>query len=324
MEQNPYLKQFPDLMAGKKMMYVHGFGSSAQSGTVKLLRTTFPETEVVAYDLPVEPHEAIILLRNACAREKPDLIIGTSMGGMYTEQLYGFDRICVNPAMQIADTMAAHGLTGKQSFFNPRQDGIQEFYVDKPLVKRYREVSEQRFSGTGGVCYGLFGDEDDVVDTFDMFSEHYPNSIRFHGGHRITDNTFMHYIVPVVRWIDDRQEHRQRPIVYIDFDTLADNHGHPASSMHKAYEMLIEHYEVYLVAPSPDKGGEKERWAEQYLSTPAWHRTIYTNQPGLLYGDYFVTRKAKGDYMATCVEFGSSEFKTWEEVISYFDMLGGQ
>lgn len=31
---NPYIKQFPDLMAGKKIMYVHGFLSSAQSGTV--------------------------------------------------------------------------------------------------------------------------------------------------------------------------------------------------------------------------------------------------------------------------------------------------
>ncbi len=33
---NPYIKQFPDLMAGKKIMYVHGFLSSAQSGTVKM------------------------------------------------------------------------------------------------------------------------------------------------------------------------------------------------------------------------------------------------------------------------------------------------
>ena len=29
--------------------------------------------------------------------------------------------------------------------FALRQDGVQEFYVDKALVKEYREVSEQRF-----------------------------------------------------------------------------------------------------------------------------------------------------------------------------------
>ena len=39
---NPYIKQFPDLMAGKKIMYVHGFLSSAQSGTVKMLQELMP------------------------------------------------------------------------------------------------------------------------------------------------------------------------------------------------------------------------------------------------------------------------------------------
>ncbi len=124
-------RQFPDVMKGKKIMYVHGFGSSAQTGTVHRMRAMFPNAEVVARDMPVHPAEAIDLLHRLCETERPDLIIGTSMGGMYTEQLYGFDRILINPAFQIADTMREHGLTGKQQFFNPREDGVQEFYVDK-------------------------------------------------------------------------------------------------------------------------------------------------------------------------------------------------
>ena len=63
MEQNPYKKQFPELMRGKRIMYVHGFASSAQSGTVGRLRETFPEADVVAFDLPVDPHEALALLK---------------------------------------------------------------------------------------------------------------------------------------------------------------------------------------------------------------------------------------------------------------------
>ena len=39
---NSYIKQFPDLMSGKKIMYVHGFLSSAQSGTVKMLQELMP------------------------------------------------------------------------------------------------------------------------------------------------------------------------------------------------------------------------------------------------------------------------------------------
>ena len=106
--ENQYIKQFPHLMEGKKIMYVHGFASSARSGTVGRLREMLPNANVVAFDLPVDPHEAIALLHRKQEEEQPDLIVGTSMGGMYAEQLRGTDRILVNPAVQIADTMGAH------------------------------------------------------------------------------------------------------------------------------------------------------------------------------------------------------------------------
>ena len=92
---NPYLKQFPELFKGKKVMYVHGFASSGQSGTVTRIREVLPNANVIAPDLPVRPEEAMALLHETCEREHPDLIIGTSMGGMYSEMLYGYDRILV-------------------------------------------------------------------------------------------------------------------------------------------------------------------------------------------------------------------------------------
>ena len=83
MEQiNQYIKQFPELMKGKKILYVHGFGSSGQSGTVDRIREVLPHAMVIAPDLPIRPQEAIDLLRRICTTEQPDLIIGTSMGGM--------------------------------------------------------------------------------------------------------------------------------------------------------------------------------------------------------------------------------------------------
>ena len=192
--ENPYIKQFPDLMAGKTVLYVHGFASNGQSGTVRRLQEVLPEARVIAPDLPIHPHEALALLHDVCQQEKPDLIVGTSMGGMFAEQLRGYDRICVNPALDIAETMRAHGLTGTQQFQNPRQDGVQEFYVDKALVKEYREVSEQRFQNMTDDdrqrVYGLFGDEDELVDTYDMFHEHYPQALYFHGEHRMNDRSF--------------------------------------------------------------------------------------------------------------------------------------
>ena len=331
--ENAYVKQFPDLMRGKTVLYCHGFASSGQSGTVTRLRTVMPNARVLAPDLPVDPHEAIALLHSICQQEKPDLIIGTSMGGMYTEQLRGFDRICINPALEIAETMKAHGMTGTQQFQNPRQDGVQEFYVDKALVKAYRDVSEQRFQGITPEdeqrAFGLFGDKDDLVDTIGIFSEHYSQYTRFHGEHRMDDKSYMHSVVPVIRWIDDKQEHRQRPIIYIGIECLTpsplqgDSEQKPLPSVQKAVRMLIEHYEVFFVAP-PVKYATTESWLYEYINVPAWQHTIFTPRRDLLYGDYLISRMKEGDTMATLLEYGSETFKTWDDIIEYFSRLGGQ
>lgn len=328
--ENPYIKQYPDLMSGKKVMYVHGFMSSAQSGTVKLLQELMPQANIIAEDIPLHPEEALTMLRKFADREKPDLIIGSSMGGMFTEMLYGYDRILVNPAFRMGDTMSS--MTGKQQFQNPRKDGVQDFMVTKGLIKEYSEICSHCFEGCEDEdkdrIFGLFGDKDPVVHTFDLFREHYPQAIYFHGEHRLIDKVAHHYLIPVIRWIDDRQNGKERPVVYIDYSTLHDSYNHPTSSMHKAYEMLIENYQVYIVADAPTNDHEYltkvQTWVEEYLSAPAWNHVIFTKQKNLLYGDYFIDTTPDENFMGTTIAFGSNEFKTWEEIITFFERLGGQ
>ena len=111
--------------------------------------------------------------------KKPDLIIGTSMGGMYTEMLYGVDRICVNPAFQMGTTISETNMMGKQVFQNPRQDGVQEVIVTKALVKEYKEITEKCFSQVTEEeqqhVFGLFGDADPFVHTFELFQRTLPS-----------------------------------------------------------------------------------------------------------------------------------------------------
>ena len=332
MEQtNPYIKQFPELMKGKKILYVHGFGSSGQSGTVTRIREVLPNATVIAPDLPVIPEEAITLLRQVCDAEKPDLIIGTSMGGMYTEMLTGYDRILVNPALQMGDTMKEHGMIGAQHFSNPRQDGVQDFIVTKALVKAYKEITEQCFTAVTAEeqahVWGLFGDEDTTVNTYDLFREHYPKAIRFHGEHRMNDQSFMHAVVPVIRWIDDCQEGRERPIIYIGIETLSDGYGKPRSSAQKTVRWLIETYQVYFVAAAPADEvyyAEMNEWLYEYVNVPADSHTVFTVRRDLLYGDYFIGMEESWSDMATHIHFGSDTFKTWDDIASYFARLGGQ
>ena len=330
--ENQYKKTFPNLMVGKKIIYVHGFMSAGSTHTAQILRDYMPQATVIAPDLPIHPEEAMELLRNLVKTENPDLIIGTSMGGMYTEMLYGVDRICVNPAFQMGSTITESNMMGKQVYQNERQDGEKEVIVTKALVKEYKEMTEQCFAQVTEEeqlkVFGLFGDEDPIVHTFDLFSEHYTQAIHFHGEHRLIEKAIFHYLMPVIRWIDDRQEGRERRTVLISQDTLADGYGKPKSSLHKAYELLLDNYNVYFVSPAPTNNPsvitEQQAWIEETFSAPAWNHAIFTNQPQLLYGDYFISSTEQPDFLGTVLRFGSNEFKTWEEIITYFERLGGQ
>ena len=218
--ENQYKKTFPDLMVDKKIVYVHGFMSAGSTHTAQILREYIPKATVIAPDLPLHPEEAMALLRQIQADERPDLIIGTSMGGMYTEMLYGTDRICVNPAFQMGSTISENNMVGKQTYQNPRVDGVQEVIVTKALQKEYKDITEQCFNVVTpeeqSRVYGLFGDNDPVVHTFDLFRTHYPNAIHFHGEHRLIEKAIFHYLMPVIRWIDDHQAGRERKTILID------------------------------------------------------------------------------------------------------------
>ena len=61
----------------KKLLYLHGFGSSGASGTVDVLRHAFwgknpdERIQVVAPDIPVDPVEALPFLKALVEKEQP-------------------------------------------------------------------------------------------------------------------------------------------------------------------------------------------------------------------------------------------------------------
>lgn len=306
--------------------------SSAQSGTVSMLKELMPQATIIAKDLPLHPAEAMDMLKTLCKEEEPQLIIGTSMGGMYAEMLYGYDRIIINPAFKMGETMTKHGHIGKQIYHNERADGVQEVIVTKALIKEFNDTTAQCFSSVTNNeqqrVYGLFGDEDEWVDTFDLFKQHYSNAISFHGGHRLNDKIAIHSLLPVIRWIDDKQEKREKPIIYIHFNTLLDSYNNPKSSLMKAYEMLLNHYNIYLLCQSEaynyNKTKEQQQWIEQHLNVPAYNHILFCNDTQLVYGDYLITCNKESNFIGTTIEFGSDDFKSWEDIIIYFERLGGQ
>ena len=321
----------PGLFAGKTILYVHGFASSGASGTVGRLRLLLPQATVIAPDLPVDPHEAIALLKDLCARENPDLIVGTSMGGMYTEQLAGYDRICVNPALHLADTILKNNGLGKQEFHNVRKDGQTSFMVTKALLEDYRAVSDGRFSVVEPErVYGLFGTRDTMVHCFGEFAAHYPQSIHFDGEHQLNDHTFLWTLLPVMQWIDDKQEGRTKRTLMVELDdVLRDTRNDlPIGEAFKVFHHLSELYDAYIICREdpnkPELWGENLQWASAHIGVPAWNRVLIGNHPELLMGDYLLTRHGCDGFLGTVLKFGEDPFRTWADVQTFFDRLGGQ
>ena len=187
-----------------KRVYFHGFASSGASGTVELLRKLLPEVDVVAPDIPVDPAEALPFLQQFVKDEQPDLIIGTSMGAMYAQQMFGFKKICVNPAFNMS-RMSNALKTGEHKFLNGRKDSQKTFKITKDIIQHFNMMERQQFKGITDFdkenTYGLFGIHDKSVNTYDLFRKYYKNATRFDGEHQLNEKVLKSAVLPLVRQI---------------------------------------------------------------------------------------------------------------------------
>ncbi len=185
-----------------KVIYFHGFGSSGEGSTVRTLSELLPDWTVIAPDIPVDPKEALPFLQELCAKEQPDVVVGTSMGGMYAQQMRGFKRICVNPSFNISKRK--HILKeGTFEFFNPRKNGQTTFTITSEIIAHFAEMEERQFDGITDEdienVYGLFADNDTTVNCEDIFRQHYKNIIHFHGEHRLNRQVIEEVLLPLIK-----------------------------------------------------------------------------------------------------------------------------
>ena len=212
-----------------KIMYFHGFGSSHASGTVEILRRELANDEIVAPDIPVDPVEALPYLTALCQTENPDLIVGTSMGGMYAQQMRAYRRVLVNPAFTMS-TMSKGLKTGEHKFFNGRYDGAKTFKITRDIIQHQKqafelapgdslpykatltgtiisidtEYSEQFKNITAeqkATCWCLVGLHDDVVTNAEaLFKKNYlaDHLMRFDGEHQLNEKVIKKVLIPLI------------------------------------------------------------------------------------------------------------------------------
>lgn len=187
-----------------KLIYFHGFGSSAQSGTIKTLRELLLDFQVIAPDIPVDPAEALPFLKQLCKEEHPDVVVGTSMGGMYAQQMSGFNRICVNPALEMSSKSKVLKV-GTFEYFKPRMDGETHFAITPEIIEHFAQMEKHQFDAVTDdqkkQVFGLFGNDDNQTDCSELFKRYYNNVLLFKGGHRLSFMTICDYLIPLIRKI---------------------------------------------------------------------------------------------------------------------------
>lgn len=187
-----------------KIIYFHGFGSSHASGTVEILRRELVDDEIVAPDIPIDPVEALPYLKELCETEQPDLVIGTSMGGMYAQQMRDFKRILVNPAFTMS-TMSKVLKTGEHHFYSGRYDGSKTFKITKDIIQHHNQMERLQFKNITeeqkATCWCLVGLHDTSVTNAEaLFKKNYlaDHVIRFDGEHQLNDKVIKKVLLPLI------------------------------------------------------------------------------------------------------------------------------
>ena len=185
------------------VVYVHGLSSSGASSTADSLRKLLPEYEVLSPDLPVQPQEALTMLKDLCELRNPELIIGTSMGGMFAQQLRGYKKILVNPAFHVSEFMRTQ--LGVHDFLNPRKNGETKYEITLDLCDSYKAVEADQFADITAYditnTYALFGSRDTLVHGFEEYIAYYRNAMWFEGEHLLNFEIIKNIVVPLAKII---------------------------------------------------------------------------------------------------------------------------
>lgn len=187
-----------------KILFLHGFTSSGKCEIALTLRNELTGVaEVVAPDLPLHPFEAMDMLQELCCSEQFDLIVGSSCGAFYGEQLVrlsGVPAVLVSPFFKMTEFLQPR--IGWHEYKSPRADGNQRFEITHTLIDEFAEMECHQFD-----CYdefdrdrviGLFGSQDTLAHFRDIFLEYYSTAIDYDGPHTMTADNVRHDLVPVI------------------------------------------------------------------------------------------------------------------------------
>ncbi len=184
------------------ILYLHGFQSSANGNTVEYLREKLKHV-LYSFDLPHKPKEAIQLIEEKIKEYKIDIIIGTSLGGVYAYN-FKMPRICINPGFQF--TLE----TGEYTYFNQRENNEKEFTISDDDISYLTQLTENYkaqpiINELDHQSYILIGTEDKVVhfDKLKEFTNDNDQIIYANFGHRLNQQIIDEQVLPLIKKLEN-------------------------------------------------------------------------------------------------------------------------
>lgn len=158
-----------------RLLYVHGYNGNPYGYSYQTLRTACSDRyELFTIDYDSEfPSQAISNIFAFIKENKIDVVIGASLGGFLTMNLYGVSRIVVNPCWNPAEELTKLGYNGNIKSY--------ELLFDRMLDSLDFEEKN--------LCSGVFSADDELLGRkyVDVFKKYFAAQYDIVGEHRISE-----------------------------------------------------------------------------------------------------------------------------------------
>lgn len=146
-------------------IYVHGLASGANAATGKTLSKRFSNFNWITTDFGEDLAANVRQLNEFIKEHKPQLIVGTSMGGITLLYADAPDavKIAINPALSIADCVRNTIGLGRHKYFCKRLDGATEFELTEEMCKGYEAYIATHQPSLGKSSYAVFAIHDELL-----------------------------------------------------------------------------------------------------------------------------------------------------------------
>lgn len=148
------------------VMYIHGFRSGANGAKREQLQDYFRgKYRVIAPEVDADPKSSLEKINEIIALEKPEIIVGTSLGGWMTVMCNSENAqlVIINPATAPEDTLSQWD--GQElPYFCRRLDGVQTYTLTKDILDKYKDYDfEKTVKEKSAKIYALCSTEDELL-----------------------------------------------------------------------------------------------------------------------------------------------------------------